>query len=90
VSLQSENESYIGSNHLRGTMTDFGTYTFLYTPPLAQTQSLVGSTRGLHISSEASLDDILRVFAEFLRGAGYSLSPSSRLEVVDIADPLEN
>ena len=88
MSLQSKNESYIGSNHLRGMMIDFGTYTFLYTPPLAQ--SLVGSTRGLHIRSDANLEDMLHVFAEFLRGAGYSLSPSSRLEVVDIADPLEN
>jgi len=71
-------------------MTDFGTYTFLYTPPLAQTQSLVGSTRGLHIRSDANLEDMLHVFAEFLRGAGFPLHPSSSLKVVDIADPLEN
>jgi hypothetical protein len=70
-------------------MIDYGTYTFLYTPPSGPGLGSVEPTLTMTLSSDASLDDMLRVFAQFLRGAGYSLSSSSTLEVIDIADPFE-
>jgi hypothetical protein len=52
-------------------MSIFGTYRLTYTPP--EQRGFVESTVDMSISSEASLDEMLRTFESFLQATGYVL-----------------
>jgi hypothetical protein len=60
---------YNTTEHLTGTMFEFGRYTLSYDPP----EGAVEADVTMSISSEADLSQMLRFFESFLQAAGYVL-----------------
>jgi hypothetical protein len=58
---------YITTEHLTGTMFEYGRYTLSYQPPEGAAEADVS----MSISSEADLTQMLRFFEGFLQAAGY-------------------
>ena len=59
---------YNTTDHLTGTMLEFGKYTLKYEPPVG---SSTDHSIKMSISSEATLTQMLEFFQSFLRAAGY-------------------
>ena len=59
---------YNTTDHLTGTMLEFGKYTLKYEPP---TETPEDYSVSMTISSEANLSQMLEFFSSFLRAAGY-------------------
>ena len=59
---------YNTTDHLTGTMLEFGKYTLKYEPP---SETPEDHSVSMTISSEANLSQMLVFFSSFLRAAGY-------------------
>jgi hypothetical protein len=59
---------YNTTDHLTGTMLEFGKYTLKYEPP---TETPEDHSVSMTISSEANLSQMLEFYSSFLRAAGY-------------------
>ncbi len=57
------------TEHLTGTMFEFGRYNLSYQPP----EGAVEADVNMSISSEANLSEMLRFFETFLQASGYQL-----------------
>ena len=77
--------NYINTDHLTGTMTEFGRYRLTYEPP----SDAIETEITLSISSEADLPQMMDLFGDFLRATGY-LSSDETLEFSwdEFDDPL--
>jgi hypothetical protein len=60
---------YITTEHLTGTMFEYGRYTLSYQPP----EGAVEADVSMSISSEADLTQMLRFVESFLQATGYEL-----------------
>jgi hypothetical protein len=59
---------YNATDHLTGTMLEFGKYTLKYKPPGETPED---HSVAMTVSSEANLSQMLEFFSSFLRAAGY-------------------
>lgn len=64
-------------------MISFGEYQLSYTPPEKGIESRIT----MSISAEASLDQMLEIFLNFLRASGYFIAPDATLEIVSGDEP---
>lgn len=70
-------------------MTDFGKFTFTYTPPETNHYDQVEPTITMSISSEADLQEMTELFTTFLSSNGYFLEEES-LKKEDTKSSTEN
>ena len=66
---------YNTTDHLTGTMLEFGKYTLKYKPPQGCTESKVK----MEITSEATLPQMLEFFTDFLKASGYCIEEDKEL-----------
>ena len=66
---------YNTTDHLTGTMLEFGKYTLKYKPPQGCTESKVK----MEITSEATLPKMLEFFTDFLKATGYVIDEDREL-----------
>ena len=66
---------YNTTDHLTGTMLEFGKYTLKYKPPKGAGETKVK----MEITSEATLPQMLEFFTDFLKATGYCIDDGKEL-----------
>jgi hypothetical protein len=73
---------YNTTDHLTGTMFEFGRYSLSYQPP----EGCVEAEVDMSISSEATLPQMLELFESFLKASGYVFDGSLVIEEPEVIE----